>query len=74
MAATSYKRGHPIYWDGERQGWFYADDGSPADVDRPCVLCGLLPTPEGYDPCLGYIHGARAACCGHGVEPGYVLR
>lgn len=24
--------------------------------------------------CLGYIDGAKSACCGHGVERAYVVR
>ena len=46
------------------------------DLDNPrsCKRCGRLPTKEGYDNCLGYIKGVIAACCGHGVEEGYILR
>lgn len=73
LSITSYKRGHLIAWDAEQQRWVYADDGSPASVERPCAKCGRMPTPEGYDACLGHIPGAKAACCGHGVEPGYVM-
>lgn len=68
----SYCRGHPIcYRNGQ---WVYADDGQPIDgtPERPCPRCGRAPTTEGYDACLGYIPGAVSACCGHGVEPGYV--
>jgi len=32
-----------------------------------------MPTPEGYDHCLGHIDGAVSACCGHGVEDPYVV-
>jgi hypothetical protein len=32
-----------------------------------------MPTKEGYDACLGYIEGAKSACCGHGVEEGYIV-
>lgn len=70
---TSQLRGHPIYWDERRKAWFYADNQSPATVERPCAKCHKMPTPEGYDACLGHIPGATAACCGHGVEAGYVL-
>jgi hypothetical protein len=31
-----------------------------------------LPTPEGYDACLGYLPGVDAACCGHGVTRGAI--
>ena len=33
-----------------------------------------MPTKEGYDACLGFIEGAKSACCGHGVERAYVVR
>lgn len=67
----TFARGHPIYYNGET--WLYADTDTTADVERPCVKCGELPTPEGYDACLGHIAGVRSACCGHGVEFGYIV-
>lgn len=70
---TGHHRGHPIYWDAERQTWLYQDDSTPAEVDRPCVKCDLMPILEGYDACLGHIPGASSACCGHGVEEGYMV-
>ncbi len=41
-------------------------------AEVPCKRCGKLPTPEGYDACLGYLPGVASACCGHGVKPGRV--
>jgi len=38
-----------------------------------CCHCGQPPTAEGYDACLGHIRGAIAACCGHGIERGYIM-
>lgn len=70
MTATAYLRGHKIIYNGS---WQY-EDGTPEDVNRPCARCGKPPTPDGHDACLGYIEGATAACCGHGVEEGYILR
>jgi hypothetical protein len=71
-----YRRGWPIiaFEDGR---WRWAASGrylrtGPGD-DEPCVRCHLRPTLEGYDPCLGVVAGAKAACCGHGVTRGYVL-
>ena len=74
MPPRSYFRGHEIVYNGVR--WVYADDQSPADHDheRPCVLCGEMPTPEGHDACLGYVEGASSACCGHGVTDSYVIK
>ena len=71
MAAKSYSRGWDIYFDGENQR--YSDDHKMMDDSRPCKRCGQMPTKEGYDACLGYIDGAKAACCGHGVGEKYVV-
>lgn len=70
---TAYQRGHKTYWDDKIKGWCYLDDGSRADYERPCTQCHKLPTKEGYDACLGHIPGVKSACCGHGVEIGYVV-
>ena len=68
---TSYSRGWKIYFDGKN--WRYCDNNEIDNDSRPCKKCGRLPTKEGYDACLGYIKGAISACCGHGVEEGYVM-
>lgn len=36
----------------------------------PCAKCGLPPTPEGHDGCLGTLpeHIVMNACCGHGYD------
>jgi len=31
----------------------------------PCRVCGGQRTPEGYDPCVGWLPGAQHVCCGH---------
>lgn len=67
---TSFFNGQKIIWDGK--AWRY-EDGEKADVSRPCPKCGKLPTKEGHDACLGTLPGVFAACCGHGVEKGYVM-
>ena len=71
VVAQFYVHGWPVVFrDGQR---YYVDTGECAEGNpRPCSRCGRMPTPEGYDACLGYIPGAAGACCGHGVEPGYV--
>lgn len=38
----------------------------PYPAYRGCVECGRLPTPEGYDACLGVLPDVVSACCGHG--------
>jgi len=73
---TSYSRGHKIYYDNGI--WRYSDDNSIAvenkiTCERPCARCEKLPTIEGYDACLGHVEGAIHACCGHGVEEGYIV-
>jgi hypothetical protein len=66
MAARSQMRGNPtVFVKGE---WLY-EDGEPTTLERPCTRCGEMPTPEGYDACLGKVEGATSACCGHGVKP-----
>lgn len=67
----SYSRGWEIYFDGIN--WRYTDNNDILDPNRPCKRCGLKPTKEGYDACLGKIEGATSACCGHGVEKPYIL-
>lgn len=69
---TAYSRGHLIVFENNQ--WLYADNKSPANVERPCARCGRMPTKDGYDACLGRIPGATAACCGHGVEKGYIYQ
>ena len=66
--ATSHLRGHPIEYDFTTHMWIYSNDKSPADDSRPCIKCGGIPTPEGYDACTGYIAKAKSVCCGHGAE------
>ncbi|APM39418.1 hypothetical protein [Clostridium kluyveri] len=68
--ATAYSRGNLIkYVDNS---WVYEDGVPISKEERPCIRCGSMPTREGYDACLGHIEGAISACCGHGVEEGYV--
>ena len=68
----SYSRGWEIYFDGK--DWRYSDNGELDDDSRQCKRCGRKPTKEGYDACLGYIEGAKSACCGHGVQPPYTIK
>lgn len=67
----SNSRGWDIYHDGIN--WRYSDNDEIFDDGRPCKRCGKHPTKEGYDACLGYIKGAKHACCGHGIEKGYII-
>lgn len=74
MTATRTDKGHPTYYDTESKTWKYTDNHEPIENNpRPCKRCGHHPTPGGYDHCLGYIKGAKSACCGHGTKPGYII-
>lgn len=68
----THLRGWEIYFDGN--DWRYSDNDELADDSRPCIRCGRMPTKEGYDACLGYIEGAKSACCGHGVGKSYTIK
>jgi DNA-binding XRE family transcriptional regulator len=77
MVARGRIYGHDVYWDAESECYRWSDDEQPAGKhwggeDRPCPQCEQPPTPEGYDACLGYIHGVYSACCGHGRETGSI--
>lgn len=74
MTARTYSRGWLIEHDGKK--WVYSDNTRQpcfSDDCRPCARCGKPPTSEGYDACLGHIPGVAAACCGHGVQEGWVI-
>ncbi len=45
----------------------------PGPSKRPCPKCDRLPTPAGHDPCIADLPGVISACCGHGVEDGYIM-
>lgn len=66
---TGYIRGRLCYYDGDQ--WRHKDDDE--SVSDICPRCNLPPTKEGYDACLGFIPGVHSACCGHGVEGGYIV-
>lgn len=69
-------RGHAVYPSPE--GWRYTDNDAlyAEEGDRPCTYCRQMPTPEGYDFCLAEFAkvcpDVTWACCGHGVEEGYI--
>lgn len=63
----SHHRGHPIEFTHKK--WRYSDNKKPIqNNERPCTRCGRMPTPEGYDACLGHLKGVTSACCGHGIH------
>ena len=73
MTATGHCNGWTVvYMEGE---WRWFDTLAPTSQEvneHPCPRCGRPPREDGHDACLGHIHGAVGACCGHGIERGYV--
>jgi hypothetical protein len=63
-----FERGYPVRYSADDDAWYYFDSGESVydGPRRPCRLCERPSTREGYDACLGFIEGARDACCGHG--------
>ena len=72
MVSTAHIRGHKVYYNKEKQEWLYSDDDTSTSVERPCKRCGHMPLENGEDWCLGHIPKVKNACCGHGVEEGYI--
>jgi hypothetical protein len=68
--ATSFKNGHKIYYKDDE--WKYSDNDESISIKRSCVSCGKYETSEGHDACIANLPGVRNACCGHGVEKGYI--
>lgn len=84
MASRAHLRGHPIQYVStlKYDGWVYSDNCEPTVLKdkyssienvRQCKKCGCLPTKDGHDACLGKLKNVKHACCGHGVEKGYVI-
>lgn len=70
---TAYLRGHKIYYDWDALTWRYTDNNQLIkENERYCVRCGQMPTIDGHDACIANLVGVANACCGHGVEKGYV--
>ena len=70
MTVKSLLNGNTIIYTNNE--WVYEDEISANEI-RPCPKCNKLPTPEGYDACLGYIQEVKHACCGHGKNNGYKI-
>ena len=69
----SLLHGIPAYLDGFHLR--YSDNNEQATPEnvRDCPKCGLNPKDfNGHDPCIADLPGVRNACCGHGVEPGFI--
>lgn len=66
--------GHKIYYDETDGEWKYVDNNEVINPknERPCVKCGKLPTENDHDFCIANLGYVINACCGHGVEEGYI--
>ena len=65
--------GHTIYtYDFKK--WFYEDGEITKKVSKTkkCIKCNCAKIDGKYDNCLGKIDGCISACCGHGLDDGYI--
>jgi len=67
MTAKLKWKGYNIESD-DGENWIYSDNKQPipSEIWRACGHCGLEPTKEDHDGCLGELPGLMNACCGHG--------
>ncbi len=70
MTAYGLIKGH--LWVQTPKGPLWADNKEPLTQVRVCPRCQESSTKDKYDKCLGELPGVDAACCGHGVEEGYI--
>jgi hypothetical protein len=68
----STQRGHKIIYIVDK--WVYADTGEDIEKERSCIKCGKMPTKEGHDACMGKLPNVKFACCGHGIEKGFLIK
>jgi hypothetical protein len=73
MAAHSFLFGHAVTWDEANDTYRYTDTGEVADNSRPCPKCMECPRSDDHDPCIAELPGVIGACCGHGIERGFVV-
>lgn len=74
MVVTSFVRGHKILYD-ENIGWVFEDGKVVGDVVEVCPNCCQKHFPTDCDYCLKPLQQTDfivSACCGHGVEQGYI--
>ena len=75
MTIWTFHRGHGIQARKDSKGvysiWEYPD-GTSIKNERPCPRCGNPATKEGHDHGISNLPEVKYACCGHGVEDGYV--
>ena len=67
--------GHPAYQDVKGDGlWKWSDTNRPIEkpINRECKRCKMKVSDSGHDPCIANLSDIEYACCGHGVNPGYI--
>ena len=75
MTARAEFLGHPIHYENgvwkitETGETLYSPDMAGSGQYGRCISCGLSPTPEGHDGCLGTLVDKNKeiwnSCCGH---------
>lgn len=74
---TTNVYGYGAYWNDKDYCWRFSDNEEIVDCctkqKRTCKKCGLRPTKDGYDACVGFIPNAISACCGHGIEQPFIM-
>jgi hypothetical protein len=73
MNAQTHALGRKIIVTNDNPVWRY-EDGETYDPKnpRPCIRCGKKPDKDEHDPCIKNLPGVKNACCGHGVDKGYI--
>lgn len=72
LRKMNYTGERMIIRNAETGEWHYKDTGELVkDNPRPCLHCGK-DSIDGDDACLGHLPGVKYACCGHGINDGYI--
>lgn len=70
----SQSNGHKIYYDRFNEAWRYLDDHKDIEHEtRSCIKCNQYQNKDGHDYCISNLPNVSHACCGHGLDDGYVL-
>lgn len=74
MCGRTSLGGHEAYYDEYNNVWKYVDNNEIIDKnnERPCIKCSHIPTQDDHDYCIANLGNVMNACCGHGVEKGYI--
>ena len=61
------------YIDNEGNRRYIDNDMKVSDLPlRPCAKCGQYPNENGDDYCIQNLGRVMNACCGHGLNKGYI--